>query len=467
MLLKSDLLGSKMGNYEKTFQHDSVISYDRKHRATLHHNISKYDASVGRGKSRYTRYEDARQYASDIKEAALSDLAGNLELFEKNITARGAEVLWAETGKEAMELVHQILIVNNTSMVVKSKSMVTEEVHFNEHTQAWGIETVETDLGEFIVQTAGEKPYHILTPAMHKSKEDVAALFHEKFGTPPGATPAELTTFVRGKLREKFVAADVGVTGANFLVADCGGVALTENEGNALMTVANPRIHIVLAGIERVIPSVDQLPFFWQWLGVHGTGQNISAYNTLLSGPKLPGETDGPEKMYVILLDNGRSKLLTETEEWQALKCIRCGACLNACPVYKNVGGYTYSSTYTGPIGSVLTPFYGGFKEFGHLSFASTLCGRCTEVCPVKIPLHELLLLNRRRKVEETGDKLSWNVGMKTFGYAFAKRRRLDLLNGRLKRRLAKFSTQIMGEHKEFPQFADYSFSKLYKNRKS
>jgi L-lactate dehydrogenase complex protein LldF len=458
-----------MGNNEKIFQRDSVISFDTKHRATLHHNISKYDESVVRGKSRYSRFEEARQYASDIKEAALANLAENLELFEKNISDRGATVLWASDGNDAIAYIRQILLENSARLVVKSKSMITEEVQFNEHAAGWGLETVETDLGEFIVQTAGEKPYHILTPAMHKSKEEVAALFHEKFGTPENYSPAELTAYVREKLRAQFATADVGVTGANFLVADIGGVSLTENEGNALMTVSFPKIHIVIAGIERMIPSVNQLPFFWQWLGVHGTGQNISAYNTLLLGPKSNEENDGPEKMYVILLDNGRSRLLAEKEEWQALKCIRCGACLNACPVYKNVGGYTYSSTYTGPIGSVLTPFYSGFKEFGHLSFASTLCGRCTEVCPVKIPLHELLLLNRKRKVEDAGDNFSWRIGMKAFGFAFAKRRRLDRLSGRWKRRLAKLSPNILGGQKDLPQFTDHSFSELYKiqNRKS
>lgn len=456
-----------MGVQEHIFQQKSVISFDRKHREKLDHNISKYDAAVARGKSRYTRYNDARRFASAVKEAALASLAENLETFEKNITARGAVVIWAKNAGQAIEYVRNILSENNARLVVKSKSMITEEVHFNEHTEKWGIETIETDLGEFIVQTANEKPYHILTPAMHKSKEDVALLFHEKFGTPADYTPAELTAFVREKLRDKFAKADVGVTGANFLVADIGGVALTENEGNILMTMSHPRIHIVIAGIERVIPSVSQLPFFWQWLGVHGTGQNISAYNSLITGPRSSNETDGPEKMYVILLDNGRSDLLADKDAWQALKCIRCGACLNACPIYRNVGGYTYASTYTGPIGSVLTPFYSGFREFGHLSYASTLCGRCSEVCPVKIPLHELLLFNRKRKMEESGDKLSWNLGMKAYGFAFAKRRRLDMLNGRWKRKLAKLNSNILGEHKEFPIFADHSFSKLYRNHKS
>ena len=218
---------------EKIFLRDSVISYDLEHRATLHHNISKYDESVARGKNRYLLYEEAREYASDIKEEALVKLADNLELFEKTASARGIEVLWATGADVAMRYIRKILEENSVDLIVKSKSMITEEVHFNEHTAAWGIETVETDLGEFIVQTAGEKPYHILTPAMHKSKEDVADLFHGKFGTDQHASPAELTDFVRKRLRTQFTAAGMGVTGANFLVADIGGVSLTENEGRS------------------------------------------------------------------------------------------------------------------------------------------------------------------------------------------------------------------------------------------
>lgn len=456
-----------MGIHEKILREKSLISLDRIHRATLSHNISKYDATVVRSKSRYSRYDEARQYASGIKKAALSNLAENLELFEKNNTARGAEVFWAETGEDAMSLIRHIFFENNTRMVMKSKSMVTEEVRFNEHAELWGIETVETEQGGFIVLEAGEKPYHILTPAKHKSKEDVAILFNEKFGTAPGASSAELRAFVRDKLREKYATADAGVTRANFLVADCDRVALTENERNILMTVDSPQIHIVLDGIERLIPSISHLPFFRQRHGVHGTGQNISVYNTLFIGTKSANETEGPEKMYVILINNGRSKLLAEKEDWLAIKCSHCGACLNACPGYKNVGGYTYAYTYTGTIRSALTPFYSGFKEFGHMSLASTLCGRCTEVCQVKITLHGLLLLNRRRKVEEIGDKPTWYAGTKALGHAFSKRRRLDWSSGRWKRRFAKLSPNILGGQKYVPQFADYSFSKLYKNHKS
>lgn len=450
---------------EKIFLKESEICFDSDHRARINYNISKYDESVSRGKKRYAGFNQARQYASDIKDNVILNLPEYLEEFENNIKSRGAQVLWAGNSLDAISYVRKILQVNNTKLLVKTKSMVSEEIGFNKNTESWGIETVETDLGEFIVQTAGEKPYHIVTPAMHKSKEDVAQLFTEKFGMHENASPAEIAAFVRSRLRNQFIMAETGVSGANFIIADIGGIGLTENEGNGLMTVSFPKVHIVIAGIERVIPSVSQLPFFLQWLGVHGTGQNISAYNSLLLGPKNNKETDGPEKMYVILLDNRRSTIFSEKEESQALKCIRCGACLNVCPVYKNVGGYTYSATYSGPIGSVITPFFSGFRDYGHLSFACSLCGKCSEVCPVKIPLHELLLLNRQRKVEYYGSSFVWKRGMRAYRYAFKNRKRIDFVNGDLKNDLMSIMPNLMGKMKKTPHFAAESFNQKLKSK--
>jgi L-lactate dehydrogenase complex protein LldF len=302
---------------------------------------------------------------------------------------------------------------------------------------------------------------------MHKSKEEIAALFEREFGLSKEAKPEEIVSFVRFRLRDIFPQANVGISGANFIVADIGGIGLTENEGNGLLTVSLPEIHIVLAGIERVIPSVKQLPFFLQWLAVHGTGQNISAYNSLLLGPKTKNESDGPKKMFVILVDNGRSELYAKNEEKQALKCIRCGACLNSCPVYKNIGGHSYSAAYTGPVGSVITPFYNGFRGYGHLSFACSLCGRCTEVCPVMIPLHELILLNRRRKVEQYGSSFVWNLGMKAYLFSFLSRKRVDFIRGKNKNRLISMKPDFLGNKKKMPVFADKSFSQQWKSNKN
>ncbi len=442
------------------------IAFDLKHRATIKFNMSKYDAAVDRAVKRYSNLDLAKARASYIKTLAITNLHDNLLQFEKNITANGASVVWAENTDQAIEAVKKIMIENNSKTVVKSKSMTTEEIDLNDHLAEIGVESLETDLGEYIVQLAGEKPYHIVTPCMHKSRQDISRLFTEKFNTPEDSAPEYLTAWVREKLRAKFTTADVGITGANFLVADVGGIALTENEGNALMSVSFPRIHIVIAGIEKIIPRMQDLGLMWPILAAHGTGQQISVYNTLITGPKKEGESDGPEKMIVILLDNKRSELYANDDQFEVLKCIRCGACLNACPIYRNVGGYTYDATYSGPIGSVITPFFKGLKEYNHLSSACSVCGKCTEVCPVKIPLHHMLLINRRDAVRAGYGGFTWNKGMKAFEYAFSKRSRLDLMGGKTKNTFALFGTKALGEQKQIPKLADQSFSKQWTSNK-
>jgi len=351
---------------------------------------------------------------------------------------------------------------------VKSKSMTTEEIHVNTALSAAGIESVETDLGEFIVQLRDEAPYHIVTPAMHLSKEDVAKTFNEKYDLPIDATPKQITVFVRELLRKKYQQADAGITGANFLIADTGSIALTENEGNTLMSIAFPKVHIAIAGIEKVIPSLSDLDLFWPLLATHGTGQNITVYNSILSGPKSEQESDGPEEMYVILLDNGRTNLLAQPEQRQALYCIRCGACLNGCPIYKGVGGHAYGTTYSGPIGSVITPHLNGMKEFKHLSYASSLCGKCTEVCPVRIDLHKLLLYNRRDAItQHTSSKPERWI------YSFWKKAMLSrrLMNqGGAKAKnfiLQNFFRKNWGERRELPKVAARSFNEQWRRRKA
>lgn len=449
-----------MAKLKNIFLEDSKIAFDKKHRQTLTFNISKYDEAVANGKRRYRNMELAKQRASYIKGKVVSNLSKYLLEFEKNAQANGIEVLWARNGEEAVSEIIKILNENEARLLVKSKSMISEEIELNENLENTGFEPVETDLGEFIVQVAGEKPYHILTPAMHKSKEDVAELFHKKFATPENSTPEELTSFVRGVLRKKFISAEAGVTGSNFLVADVGGVALTENEGNGLMSVAFPKIHIVITGIEKIIPSISDLPLFFPLLSAWGTGQQVTVYNSLFTGPKKETEPNGPEKMYVILLDNGRTKIVCEKDHYEALKCLRCGACLNACPIYQNIGGYTYNTTYSGPIGSVITPFMKGFNHYGHLSFACSLCGACSEICPVKIPLHKMLLLNRKRSVEENGGGMAWNIGMKGYKWTFSKRNNLDMVSVPFKNKMLKLNKNVLGNQKEFPLVADRSFSK-------
>ncbi|WP_321286628.1 lactate utilization protein B [uncultured Sunxiuqinia sp.] len=456
-------MSKEKGNFIKDSEN---IAFDMRHRATIKFNMSKYDAAVDRGKKRYDNLDLAKERASYIKSKVVNNLADYLIEFERNSQANGTEVIWAEDANEAILSVQKILKDNEAKLLVKSKSMTTEEIDLNEHVEAVGVESLETDLGEYIVQIAGEKPYHIVTPAMHKSKEDIADLFHEKFDTPEKSTPEYITGFVRGLLRNKFTKADIGVTGANFLIADKGAISLTENEGNAMMTFSFPKIHIVIAGIEKVVPSMTDLGLMWPLLAAHGTGQQITVYNSIVSGPKRQEEQDGPDKMYVILLDNKRTELYQQDDQFEALKCIRCGACLNACPIYRNVGGYTYDATYSGPIGSIITPFFKGFSKYNHLSSACSVCSKCTEVCPVKIPLHNMLLYNRRDAVKNGDSPLSWNIGMKAFEYAFMKRKRLDLVTGTTKNKLGNLNKDAMGDQKSLPTFSRESFSQQWKNKR-
>jgi L-lactate dehydrogenase complex protein LldF len=395
-------------------------AFDTRHRTIINNNIGKYNAAVERGLSRIANLENAKRKGHVIKWRVMENLDKFLPEFEANFQRRGGKVIWANDAEEAQREILNIVKRSGAKAVIKSKSMVTEEIHLNEFLEEHGVESLESDLGEYIVQLLGQKPYHIVTPAMHLSKEDIAQLFHEKFGTPLDFTPEQLTNKARELLREKYLQADIGITGANFLLADTGSIAISENEGNARLCTTFPKIHIAIVGIEKMIPSIADLDLYWPMLSTHGTGQNLTVYNTILSGPRQSDETDGPEEMYVILLDNGRTNLLAQKEQREGLYCIRCGACLNACPIYKNIGGHTYNTTYSGPIGSIITPHMRGMEEFKHLSNASSLCGKCSEVCPVKIEIHKMLLLNRRDAVKE-GDITkaeSMGLGRLEKGYA-------------------------------------------------
>ena len=439
---------------------------DLKHRDTIRFNMRKYHDAVDNGVKQYQDHELARQKASFIKHDAIANLDKHLLTWEENFLKKGGKVLWAENGKHALQLITGILKSIDARSVVKSKSMTTEEIHLNDYLSAQGIEPVETDLGEYIVQLAGQKPYHIVTPAMHMSRGDINELFVKKLNTAPTDDPTELTLIARRLLREKYTSADAGITGANFLIAETGSIAITENEGNARLSVAFPKVHIALVGIEKVIPNLNDLEVMWPILATHGTGQQVTVYNTIISGPRQSDESDGPEEMIVILMDNGRTTLLADEEKRSALKCIRCGACLNACPVYKNIGGHSYGSTYSGPIGSVITPHYDGMQNFKHLSFASSLCGACTSVCPVKIPLHELLLLNRRQSVEENLAPKLERIGFKAWQNAMKYRFTMNLGNGKLKTMAVNKLFKASWSNTRQITFAPKNFNQLWAERR-
>jgi len=401
-----------------------------------------------------------------LKYKTINDIENYLIEFESNFTRRGGKVIWAQNTAEAVKEILRIANNHKAEKVVKSKSMTTEEIDINAAFEANGINSIETDLGEYIVQLAGEKPYHIVTPVMHKSKEDIAELFYNLFDLNKNSSPEDITSFVREKLRNDFTSADIGITGSNFLIADTGSVALTENEGNGMLSMSFPKVHIVVAGIEKLIPSLTDLELFWPLLSSFGTGQNVTVYNSIVSGPKKDKESDGPEEMYVVLLNNRRTEILKKERQRIALSCIRCGACLNACPVYQNIGGHTYNATYTGPIGSVISPFMKGMNSYKHLSFASTLCGACTEVCPVKIPLHMLLLLNRSDSVKEGHVTSNEKWSMKAMKKMMLKRKYMDM--GGFGVRNYTFKKSIgnnWGPRRDLPPLAKKSFNTLWKEK--
>ncbi|OQP58498.1 LutB/LldF family L-lactate oxidation iron-sulfur protein [Niastella populi] len=456
-----------MSEHSSTFMAKSTIkAADLEHRRKVNWNIGKYNASVPLGKQQFNDVHLARERAKNIKWRAIEKLDEYLEQFEANLTKRGGKVIWAEDSRQAIEEVLKICKAKNCKTIVKSKSMVTEEIHLNDHLEEHGIESVETDLGEYIQQLDGEPPYHIVTPAMHKSREDIAKLFADKLNVASNLSAEQLTLVARDKLRDKYVQAEIGITGANFILADIGGVAVSENEGNARLSNAFPKTHIVITGIEKVIPSMNDLALFWPLLATYGTGQWITSYNTIISGPRQAGEPDGPDEMYVILLDNGRTNIIANERTRESLYCIRCGACLNACPVYKNIGGHAYETTYSGPIGAVITPQLKGLGEWKHLSYASSLCGNCTEVCAVKINLHEILLENRHDAVTHGdaawGEKVAWKV----WKQASLHRSMMNMGNQKIKNWMVNKVFKGWTTNRADLNFAGKTFNQMWKEKR-
>src|SRR6266478_4584638 len=386
-----------MNAFAAQFREQSLrLTRDLRHRLLIQTALGKYETQRDQRKAAFQDWQSARQAAAEIKWEAINHLDTHLQDFVSRIEARGTVVHWASTAAQARDIILGIVRDSKARSIIKSKAMTAEEIHLNDALEKAGFEVVESDLGEFIVQLRHEPPYHIVFPAMHLTRGEISELFTRELGSAPTASPEELTMIARRALRKKYLAADVGITGANFAIAETGMISITENEGNARLTAALPKVMISLLGIEKILPRLADLALFLPMLATAGAGQALTCYNSLYGGPRQPGESDGPEQFHVVLLDNRRTELLADAEQREALHCIRCGACLNVCPIFRNVGGHTYGTTYSGPIGSVITPHLRGLREWSHLSYASSLCGACTETCPVKINLHHHLLQNRR-----------------------------------------------------------------------
>jgi L-lactate dehydrogenase complex protein LldF len=357
--------------------------------------------------------EELREQAREIRTRTIDELDRHLDDFERAVVARGGRVHRCRTAEEARAKVAEICRAAGAKLAVKSKSMASEEIGLNEALEAEGTKVVETDLGEYILQLAGEHPVHIIAPAIEKTAADVAELFSRVEGKPVAPELGELTRAARRQLRDAFLSADVGITGANFGVAETGSICLVTNEGNGRLTSSLPRVHVAVMGMERVVPTLADLAVLLRVLARSATGQKLTAYTTLLTGPRRPGEPDGPEELHVVILDNGRSRLVGGHYQ-EMLNCIRCGACINVCPVYRKAGGAAYGPVYSGPMGAVLVPLLARLDRAPSLPHASSLCGACTAACPVKIPLHELLLELRRDLVDQgvasRGERLGFTL---------------------------------------------------------
>ena len=427
-------------------------------------------------------WEALRERAREIKEDTLGRLDELLDQFERQATARGARVHRAAAPADACRLVIDIAHANGARSAVKGKSMVSEEIHLNAALEAAGVRAIESDLGEFIVQLAGETPSHIIAPALHKSRGEVARLFADKLGIAPTDDLEALTRAARERLRAEFAAAGLGLSGANFAVAETGTIVLLENEGNIRLSTSMPRVHVALMGIEKVIPRAADLPVFLTLLPRSATGQPMATYVSFLTGPRRPGELDGPDELHIVILDNGRSALLADPVARSALACIRCGACLNACPVYRNIGGHAYGTVYAGPIGSVISSFLQPSVTPPDLPFASSLCGACADVCPVKIDLPGLLVHLRGRTMrsdlpgEAAPGRRSQKLAMRAWAFAMGSPRRYRLVSRLMRLALRPFAQRGVIRRlpwpaggwtaaRDFPAPAPRMFREMWKER--
>ncbi len=428
------------------------------------------------GMAETTDAKALRAQARAARLRALHNLPDLLERLETKLTEKGVTVLWAADAAECNQLVIDIARENHVRKIAKGKSMATEETQLNHALEAAGLEVIETDLGEFIVQIAGEMPSHIVFPILHKTREQVSDLFVDKLHMPPSDDPATLTAAARVYMRDQFISADMGITGANFAIAETGTLAVVSNEGNNRLCSSLPRVHVAVVGIEKVIETVEDFGVLVQLLTRSATGQKLTSYTHLIGGPALPGDPDGPEHVYVILLDNGRARIHS-TEYAESLACIRCGACLNICPVYQNVGGHAYGWVYPGPIGAIVTPLLGGIHNAAPLPHASSLCGACKAACPVDIDIPDMLLKLRGDLVAEGDTSAQVTVGIKGWAVAMGSPALYELSG----RAAALVTNAIKGgdgqlhrlpallghwtQNRDFPPFAPKSFRQTWREK--
>ncbi|MGB1288158.1 MAG: LutB/LldF family L-lactate oxidation iron-sulfur protein [Aggregatilineales bacterium] len=435
------------------------------------------NATAGRERAMFVHGEDhtlrIRQQAAEAKRRALRKLPDLLEQAETNMQANGINVLWANDADDVHQQLMQIVRKHHVKRIAKSKSMMTEEIGLNTLLEAQNLEVIETDLGEYIIQLNNEPPSHIIAPVLHRTKAEIRDIFVRELGMTPTDDAEEMVAFARQKLRDVFLDADMGISGGNFVIAETGTLGLVMNEGNGRMVTTLPRVHVAIIGIEKIVETVEDYALLTQVIARSGTGQNITVYTNIINAPRQNNDEDGPDEVYVIFVDNGRSDIYA-TKYAEALACIRCGACLNVCPVYRATGGHAYGWVYSGPIGAVITPLYTGLENASPLPYASSLCGACKQACPVDIDLPRMLLDLRHDIVEAGENGTMWDMGLKSWAIANSSPRLFEMGGKASQIGRNNFGGQdlpgVLGnwtKYREFPEFAPKTFRQLWRERKN
>ena len=452
-----------MNDQKNIFEQGSETSFNEEHWQKINYSTGCYENNFSKGKVNYRNLDLEKQRAYTLRNKSLLNLEKLLVDFETHFTENGGKVLWARNSDDALTMIYDIIRKERAHAVSRSLSNVLDEIELNGFLERKNIGIVETEIARFVLKTGHQKPYHPLSPTIHLSKEENNAILTEAYKLKPNSSAKQMVNFVRHEVAVEAKDVPICITGANFLLSDTGGVVLTENEGNILKYTSQAKVHIVVAGIAKLIPSIDDLGVLLPLLSLYSTGQSMASCNTITFGPTQQGK--GPEQMYVILLENNRSKLLSLDKQKKIMSCIHCGACVSVCPIYKNIGGYSYGTKHIGPMGTVMMPLMNGMQDYTYLNSACSLCGKCINACPVKIPLDDLIIENRHLALAKKTSDPKLETLLKTMIWHCKSRKKMDSPMFLKKMDLKRLLGPLLGEHRVMPEFASKSFSQLWKER--
>ena len=452
-----------MSEPQTIFKERSALAFDEEHWQKINYSTGCFENNFVKGKENYRNLELEKQRAYTLRNKSLLNTEKLLVDFETHFTENGGKVLWARNADDALTMIFDLIRKEKANAIMRSNSTVLDEIELNGFLERKNIRVVETEVGRFVLQKGQQKSYHPLSPSIHLSKEENNAILTSNFKLKPDSSVKQMVNFVRHEVGVETQDVSICVTGANFLLSDTGGVVLTENEGNILKSTSLAKIHIVVAGIAKVIPNMDDLSVLLPLLSLHSNGQSMAACNSITFGPSTTG--NGPEQMYVILLDNNRSQLLAHETQRKVMSCIHCGACISICPVYKNIGGFSYGTKHIGPVGTVMVPLMEGLEDYNYLNSACSLCGKCVDICPVKIPLDDLIIENRHLAITEKSGSARYESLVKAMIWHCKTRKKMDGPLFFKKLELKRLLGPLWGEERPMPEFAAKSFSQQWRER--